>query len=511
MDHWYHPILNCRDSLAWERSLFQSDADLASIAMEQAGRALGQAILGSVKPRIVRNPKVLLILGKGHNAGDALIACDELMKALPGLEVDLLPMMGSDSFGSAVLPWYQRLCQCANVRELMEDFRPDQLADSYGLSIDGVFGMQFRPPLRESFVERFAFINEACIEVRIAVDLPSGVSDHPAGQVLRADFTYATGIFKEPLVNHENQPHCGRIRYLDIGFFHKREDLTCVGVDQVIAPSVFKQSRALRSVSVDKRSFGHLLIVAGSRTMPGALLMSVRSALSSGVGLVTVVCPESVAPIYSAQAPEAMWLPWAETPDGGLAMEGLLSLQSLRSKITAVLMGPGVGREAESQALLDGVGELFDVPFILDADALQSERVITLSRSGKSLVLTPHMGEFLRIAGLESRQNVSRDEFLAFEKKTQAILVLKSTLTRIVYQGKQYMSPYGNPILARGGSGDLLAGIIAGKVANPQISDLLEAVASGVVIHGRAADRLAATKDENHVHTTELLDYYSLL
>ena len=505
MADWHHPILSCRESIAYEKEFFGGDATQAAKAMESAGRALGKAIWQETGRRLQLNPKVLLILGKGHNAGDALIACDELLRLHPEMEVDLLPVFGVEAMAPAIWPWYERVRGNASVRVLEIDQLQENMRQNYGLSIDGVFGMQFRLPLKDDLAELFELLNRHTIDVRVAVDLPSGVSDELSGTVLRADFTYATGIFKALLCDPENRIACGRVRYLDLGFFEERTRAEVKA--RILAPQLLSHADALRPVSSDKRSYGHLLIVAGSRSMPGALLMTVQSALRSGVGLVTVVAPESVSTTCCTQAPEAMWLPWAETPRGGLALDGLLDLQAFGNKISAVLMGPGVGTEPESHALLDGVCELFDGPFILDADALQETRVTLLKRMGKSTILTPHEGEFRRIAGLSASDTITDSIVEAFCRDSGAIVVLKGPLTNIAYEQARYFSPYGGPVLARGGSGDLLAGLIAGKVANPLILDLLESVAMGVVVHGRAADRLASLKGETHIHTTEILDH----
>ena len=491
--------------MAYEKEYFGGDVTLAAKAMESAGRALGRAVWQESGKRLLLNPKALLILGKGHNAGDALIACDELLKLHPALEVDLLPVFGAEAMAPAVWPWYERVRGNPAVRVLATGDLRNDVGAGYGLSIDGVFGMQFRPPLKGELIELFELINRSAIDVRVAVDLPSGVSDDNSETVLKADYTYATGILKSPLCKPENRKSCGRVRYLDLGFFEEKPELE-VKV-RVLAPQLLKRAEALRPVCSDKRSYGHLLVVAGSRSMPGALLMTVQSALRSGVGLVTVVAPESISTTCCAQAPEAMWLPWAETPRGGLALDGLLDLQAYGNKISAVLMGPGVSTEPESQALLDGICELFDGPFILDADALQEVRVALLKRMGKSMILTPHEGEFRRIAGLQGSDTITDAIIEGFCRNSGAIVVLKGPLSSIASGQERYFSPYGGPALARGGSGDLLSGLVAGKVANPGIPDLLESVAMGVVVHGKAADHLASLKGETHIHTTQILDH----
>lgn len=514
MMNWHHPILSCSESKAFEDLLFAEDPQKAAMAMETAGKALGKALIRDLGVRLASQANCLLLLGKGHNAGDALVAANLLLDELENLSVDVVPLLGHSDFSPAVEPWWELLIARENVRICGMDVLNPSLDLRYQLSLDGVFGMQFRPPLSEKLRVLFGRINTLQINTRVAVDLPSGLSDCEReiadSDILRADFTYATGICKLPVVKTQNLARVGRLRYLDIGFFdapfeknHEKQ--------RVVHAGIFEKMHQLRAVDSDKRSYGHLLIVAGSRNMPGALLMAARAAIRSGVGLVTAVAPESVVAQFAAVVPEAMWMSWSETEHGGLALEGFSRLQDLKSRITGLLVGPGCGVEHETQALLDEVIDFFDVPVVLDADALTRERVARLTERSESIVMTPHEGEFRRIAGVGKDFELSHDFFLQFtEQFTNAFSVLKGPLTKLTDGELIYVFPMGNPILARGGSGDILAGLIAGKIAGAEKNLLLEAVAQGISIHANAADRLLALKEETHVQTTEILNYLNL-
>ena len=225
--------------------------------------------------------------------------------------------------------------------------------------------------------------------------------------------------------------------------------------------------------------------------------MTVLAALRSGAGLVTAFVPESLAPAFAARAPEAMWVGWPETPDGGLALEGRHLLLARLPRATALVIGPGLGREAETLALVMDLVQTVTIPVLLDADALQPD--IVLARQGP-LVLTPHAGEFARVAG--------KMELRAFSKKRQATVVLKGPVTRICDGAEVYHSFFGGPVLARGGSGDLLAGLIGGLLAQTPKEPLL-AACRGAVWHGIAADLLARSLGQTAVQTTQLLDFLS--
>jgi NAD(P)H-hydrate epimerase len=245
-----------------------------------------------------------------------------------------------------------------------------------------------------------------------------------------------------------------------------------------------------RTSQSDKRSYGHVFIVGGSGHFPGAVLMTVLAALRSGAGLVTAFVPESLVSAYAARAPEAMWVGWPQTPEGGLALEGEHLLREKIDRATALVIGPGLGREPETLALAKSVVRSSTIPLVIDADALQPDIV----GAGKAArIVTPHAGELARIGGRAAM-------------RPELTLVEKGPHTRIVGGGAVYHALCGGPVLARGGSGDLLAGLIAGLLAQTPTEPLL-AAARGVMWHGMAADAMARAHGAVAVSVTQLLDF----
>jgi NAD(P)H-hydrate epimerase len=200
-------------------------------------------------------------------------------------------------------------------------------------------------------------------------------------------------------------------------------------------------------------------------------------------------------PAYAARAPEAMWVGFPTSPTGGLALEGLHLVRERIERATALAIGPGLGREPETLALVQEILKLSPVPAVLDADALQPDLV---RGANSPLVLTPHAGEFKRIAG-----DATLEQFAA---RTGTTVVLKGPVTQIASGATVYHSFAGGPVLARGGSGDLLAGIVGSLLAQSPKEPLL-AAARGAVWHGLAADVLARAHGQTAVNTTQLLDY----
>lgn len=471
------PVVSCEEARALEARLFGGDEAKEWAAMQRAGRAIAAAVLRDFEEIggfPARGGRVLVLAGKGHNGGDALIAAAEMARRRAEVRVEVVLVFGERSLRPLAARAWRELASAAGV-ELINAGSLLHEGRGYDVCLDGVFGFQFRPPVDARVRELLEGVNALAVRLRAAVDLPS------AG-VFRADFCYATGSVKAPVVT---AAEAGRVRYLDLGFFRGDES----GSERVLTSGVLEELRRFRASASDKRTFGHVFVVGGSRNFPGAVLMTVLAALRSGAGLVTAFVPESVAPAFAARAPEAMWVAWPETPDGGLALEGEGLLREKSERATALVIGPGMGREKETLALAESIVGAAKVPVVVDADALQPEIV----RAGAGAkVITPHAGEWARVRAVVGPGTV---------------VVEKGPVTKVRRgDGPVYHSFFGGPVLARGGSGDVLAGLVGGLLAQAPGEALL-AAARGVVWHGRAADELARRRGQVAVSVTQLLDY----
>jgi ADP-dependent NAD(P)H-hydrate dehydratase / NAD(P)H-hydrate epimerase len=474
------PILSCEEAGALEKKIFGGDEGQEWAAMQRAGHAVAEAVLTDFEEigAFAATSRILVLAGKGHNGGDALIATRAILERFQGARADVIFVFGQRALRPLAARAWQELAHAAGDRVRIQRARPGG-EGAYALCLDGVFGFQFRPPVDAAVTALIEAVNAAPIRLRAAVDLPSG-------GLFKSDFTYATGSVKSPVFE---AAEAGRIRFLDLGFFGGN----AAGGHRVLTAGLLAPLAGLRAVRTDKRTFGHVLVLGGSRSYPGAILMTVLAALRSGAGLVTAFVPESLAPAFAARAPEAMWVGWPETPAGGLALEGEHLLRERLGRADALVIGPGMGREAETLALAASVAGC-GLPAVIDADALQPEVV----RAGKAArIVTPHAGEFARI-----KQNE--------EVPAHTVVVLKGPITRIWESdragGPTYHSCCGGPVLARGGSGDLLAGLIGGLLAQAPAEPLI-AAARGVVWHGLAADLLARQHGQVAVSVTQLLDF----
>lgn len=482
------PILSCDEARAFETKLFGGDEAREWPAMQRAGRAIAAAVLRDFEEirGFPAGGRVLVLAGKGHNGGDALIAVQVILENFPRARAEVIFVFGPRALRPLAARAWRELAHTAGERVATRTIA----RGSFALCLDGVFGFQFRAPAEPRVAKLIADVNALPIRLRAAVDLPS------AG-LFCADFTYATGSVKAPLVC---AAEAGRVRYLDLGFFRGDEP----GADRVLTPAVLAPLTGLRPAHSDKRTYGHLFVIGGSINYPGAVLMTVLAALRSGAGLVTAFVPESLVATFATRAPEAMWVGWPETPAGGLALEGEHLLRGRWERATALAIGPGLGRESETLALAANIAKISPVPLMIDADALQPEIV---GAGDAPRILTPHAGEWARIAEtkLSDAAVVRKGPVTRIESR----VALRPALKDRSKTCPTYHSFFGGPVLARGGSGDLLAGLIGGLLAQAPRDPLL-AAARGVVWHGLAADLLARTHGQTAVNITQLLDFLPL-
>ncbi len=492
-----HPILSCAETADLEARLLGGDEALQWAAMLRAGAGVAEAVLADFSEAgdFPGKGRILVLAGKGNNGGDALIAAEAILRRHPEARASVVFAHGERNLRPQARRAWLQLAHAAGERATALDAAA--ATRSYDISLDGVYGYSFRPPLDRPAARVLAWANRLPVRLRAAVDLPSGIDDRHA---FKADFTYATGVVKTPVLACANT---GRLRYIDLGFFEgKGGTQVPPAADRVLTAGVVAPLGALRPARSDKRSYGHLSLFGGSRDYPGAILMAVLSALRSGAGRVTACVPASLAPAFAARAPEAMWFGWPETEGGGLAPGSKAVLLARLKTADAVVVGPGMGRNPETLALAAAIVRAAKAPVLVDADALQPE-VIAAARA--RLVLTPHAGEFARIAG--------GADLRTYAVKTGATVILKGPVTRICagapkrgWEAPVYHSLFGGPVLARGGSGDLLAGLTGGLLAQTP-GDPLLAACRGAVWHGRAADRLARARGQVAVTAVQLLEF----
>lgn len=516
------PVMSCAQAKSWENRFFNPANNDGSAALPQerdfmrrAGSGIGDFILNQLAGKMPVH--LLVLVGKGHNGGDALIAARKILNAFPQNSVPTKLIFFAenwDALAPLTMDAYEDfLRDCGKAQTCfagegldgkLKAFLP---RESGGVIIDGIYGHGFRPPLREHVLCALTAVNSlAPANLCVAVDLPSGLSDSPyTYYAFSADFTCATGIVKTPLLLPENEKYTGRVIPIAIGFPAASD-----GIFAADTPNVLKRIPIKRPVFCDKRDFGHVLIIGGSRSMPGALMLNTLAALQAGAGLVSVLCPESVHAAFAARAPGAMWIPCKESADGALELhDGLKKFRKYVGKATAVLCGSGMGDTPDTLALIQAIAA--ETPektaLILDADALRPGTLTALRRCGENILL-PHAGEFVRLGGnLQTPEKFSA-------KASIAAVALKGAYTQILSGDERIYTFSGTSALARGGSGDVLAGITAAifaeRTLRPQIpaQDLLT---QAVCWHGAAAQAWERSSGTRSVNIANLPDFLGVV
>ncbi len=269
-----------------------------------------------------------------------------------------------------------------------------------------------------------------------------------------------------------------------------------------------------RKRSAHKGDFGHVLILAGSRGMAGAARLAAGGALRGGAGLVTVGVAKSLYTVVGeCLRPESMLLLLPENKSGGIAQSAFAKITAFVKKrgVTCIVAGPGMGNTADTAALIKKIIAAFDIPVVLDADALNSLtgnlKIFQTARA--KVIVTPHPGEMSRLAVMMPARVQGNRESVArlFAKRHKIICVLKGAGTVVSDGERTFINTSGNPGMATGGTGDVLAGLIGALTMQVKEPKTLNAALSGVFIHGRAGDLAAQEKTEMGMLAGDLIEY----
>jgi hydroxyethylthiazole kinase-like uncharacterized protein yjeF len=472
--------------------------------MESAGSAVAQFALS----RYPSADRIGVICGKGNNGGDGFVAARKLREAGRAVRVllvaDPTELRGDAAKMFAKLPGAAALAQSS--AELKQE-AARAVFDS-DLLIDAILGTGFRPPVSGLYAEAITDLNASPAPV-VAVDIPSGadaeVMGEQIGSVARAD---AVVTFTAPSPAHVfGGLTSGTTSISPIG---SPDDAIVSALRlNLITPHEIAPLIGPRPAASNKGNFGHVLVIGGSLGKSGAAAMAGMAILRSGAGLSTVAVPKSILPTVAGFHPELMTEPLAETRAGSISLRALRSLEKLAETMTVLAIGPGISRIPETSKLVRALVKKQKLPMVLDADGLNAfaGHAADLNGKGRSFVITPHPGEMARLLGStvaavqRDRINVARK----FARDHQVVVVLKGHRTLVADpSGEIWVNTTGNPGMATGGTGDILAGMVAGLMAqNPK--RVLEAVITAVHLHGLAGDVVRKQMGEHSLVATDLL------
>jgi ADP-dependent NAD(P)H-hydrate dehydratase / NAD(P)H-hydrate epimerase len=488
--------------------------------MENAGAAGARLVLQELPNAEHGGVRIVALCGKGNNGGDGFVAARILAEA--GCDVGVLLLGQAADLKGDARTALQRLS--TSDLDLVPIEAPDekaltkapiaQLLDGADLFLDAVLGTGFRPPMRGVAVALGEWLAAHRETPVVSVDLPSGWdADNRAMQQQGAYRSDAVVTFTAPKLAHVfGFLTRGPVVVAEIGSPDAAIQ-TATGLHW--AGSAKRMAETPRWPDSNKGKFGHVGIITGARGRGGAAAMASYAALRAGAGLVTAAVPESILNTVAAIAPELMTEPLAETATGSIALRNLEGdrARALLEKRTVVAIGPGLGQEPEAQQfalrLIERCGEGDKpIPMVLDADCLNAiaQHKYPLDGRGRTIVLTPHPGEMARLVGKSIPQVEADREGIARAYATEhhVTLVLKGWRTLIAHpDGRIAVNTTGNPGLAKGGSGDILTGIVAAMLAQYK-EKAAEAVEAAVYLHGLAADFAVVERDEHTLLATEV-------
>jgi ADP-dependent NAD(P)H-hydrate dehydratase / NAD(P)H-hydrate epimerase len=500
-------------------------AEEFGVSLDRLMAAAGGAVAKFCLRQYPAVSRVVVLCGKGNNGGDGFVAARVLAQA--GCLVRVVLLGRTEEVKGEAAGALKRL------REEVSSVVVDELVDEGGLNVcgqklgeaelllDALVGTGFKPPLRGLAVSLREMVEKLETPV-VAVDLPSGWDANSMEQKAEGSFRAdAVVTFTAPKMAHvfghltRNEKTGGVFGPVVVAGIGSPEDavvsasgLTWSGASKVLAERP-------RDVNSNKGKFGHVLVVGGCYGKAGAPAMASLACLRAGAGLVTAAVPKSILDSVTRIAPELMMVPLAEGSKGEVSFKNLdgAKLDALVAKISVVAVGPGLSTEGDASAFARQIVEKTGVPVVIDADALNAfaGKTELLNGEGRVMVLTPHPGEMARLAGMTVKEVEADRVGLArrFATTHKLTLVLKGWRTLIAHpDGSIAVNTSGNPAMAKGGSGDILTGIVAAMLAQFP-NDVARAVETAVYLHGLAADFAARAMDEHTVLATDTVTHLS--
>ena len=498
----------------------------AHTLMESAGKGAAMRLLQEIQPGSA-DGAWRVYCGKGHNGGDGFVLARYLYEA--GATVQVLHLHGSGNKSTGGSLAGNVAAHFATLRKLAETdpddrlhispYDPDAEWPHAAVHVDALLGIGLERDLREpvrTLVERL----NAAPGLKMAVDIPTGLHadlGKPLGAAFRADLTCAMGALKTGLCLHEGPAYAGQCAVIDIGIpgVVLRDAADGDPVRSGYRPSndLVRGWMPVRNAKAHKYSVGLAVIVAGSEEMTGAAVMAAEGAARAGAGYVVCGCDHRIRDSLEIQLPDVATIPLPASGDGIEAEGALDALSERLDKSGVVVTGCGLGRAPGTRAFVLRLLETAATPVVVDADALHAligRTDLLRSRAGGRWILTPHEGEFRRLfgseldeAGIDPADRMAAARYVA--DAYDCVLVLKGyPALAAAPGGRTWINAGGGPALATAGTGDVLAGICGGLLAQGLSAE--QAAVAGLHLGGAAADRYTAKRAGHSLRATDLLD-----
>ena len=467
--------------------------------MKNAGRKLSETVLKEAAPKA----KLLFLCGSGNNGGDGFVCASILAKKDYNIEIILCCGKPKTELSKKA---FEMLPKKANIISMFDDIQ----IQSDSIIIDCVFGTGFHGEISDEKISKlFDKVNESPCQI-ISCDIVSGgnsLNGLCSPHTLSADVTVTFGAIKSGMLFSPCKDNCGKIIEADIGITQSAYD----SIDNYTTRLNKKYIKSLipkRKPDSNKGTYGKLINVAGSGNYIGAAGLSTLAALRCGVGLCALATTQNIINNISSRILEAIYIPL----ESDTQKDSQTILENAKSA-SAILIGCGLGNSSNTLKLLDEIILNANCPIIIDADGINalSTSINILRKAKSSIILTPHPKEFSRLIKtpveeiLENKLELSEN----FAKEYGITLVLKGAGTIIATKDKTFISTKGNSGLSRGGSGDVLAGMIASFVAQGLNAEHSACV--GTFLHGLCADRVAQKTSMRGMLPSDIIEELPLL
>lgn len=488
------------------------------VLMENAGKAVVEYItqcITAIDWEKIKNSKkpITIICGKGNNGGDGFVIARQFININIDVNIILLGnennLSGDAKTNFSILKKMEVEYHTVLSNEDLNNKIKSLLSHSK-IIIDAIFGTGFQGEIRGYIKDIIDYTNSLINIVKVAVDVPSGIlcnSNKIPKTYFHADYTLTLGLPKLSFVLEPVCHYIGKFAIKNITFPQNK-------IDSLNSNIYLISKEDIENYIPQKKSFYHkgdsgkVFIIGGSTGLTGAACLTAAASLKSGAGLVTVGCAESLNHIFESKLTECMSYPLNDE-NGFIIEDAIYKISDFSNKTDIIVFGPGIGRHPRTTKLLSDILKISDKPLLIDADGLyhltQNDNLQLLKKYKNSVILTPHIKEFSKLVDIPILDILdNKFEILNnFSREYNVITVLKGKFTSITFPNdKIYVINAGNELLATGGTGDVLTGIISGYIALG--NDLKNNLTAAVYIHSAIADDLK--KYNNNIIASDIIE-----
>ena len=490
-----------------------------TVLMERAGLS----VVGKIN-EISTHKKVLVLCGGGNNGGDGFVIARELHNQGREVEVyfcaETVGLKGDAKVNFEAAKKFD--VKIYSVKKFLSHIPSCDTGQC--IIVDALLGTGLSKAVREPLSDVIEKVNKMSCPV-VSVDIPSGICSDTGrvmGSAIKAGYTVTFGLPKRGLLLHPGAADTGKLSIKDIGFPRRLLDSKKIRVHAVRKADAMSLLPSRPEYS-HKGTYGHVLLVAGSKGKTGAALMAAKACLRTGAGLVTIGIPETLVNAFHGRVTEEMILPLPDRGDGTLSYQAVDPIMEfMKTKANVFAIGPGLSVDEEISRLVLLLIAGSKIPVVIDADGINAiaDNISIFKKCSAPIILTPHPGEMARLlgsgrgarrvdkAGISAlRNSIDRDRIntaLSFAEKTGTYVVLKGVPTvTAVPDGDAFINSSGNPGMATAGAGDVLTGMISAFLA--QKSAPADAALIGVYFHGKAGDLVSEKKGRRSLIASDII------